>query len=143
MGGATVKFENVLIGKFEGDIRKYQEWRNDFVNFIEPRFDNYELAFVLKCHLAENVQGEVSNSLGDYNQMWNRLDRRYVNIGRLIDTILYEVKSLSSSYETHDAILQMINVVEKAARDLGNLNQRVELCNALRFRLSSKLCHHR
>ena len=49
--------------------------------------------------------------------MCNRLDRRYGNIGRLIDTILYEVKSLSSSYETHDGILQIINVVEKAARD--------------------------
>ena len=29
-GGATVKFEKVSIGRFEGDIRKYPKWRNDF-----------------------------------------------------------------------------------------------------------------
>ena len=129
-GGAPVKFEKVSIGKFEGDIRRYPEWRHDFINFIEPRFESYELAFVLKCHLAEEVQEEVSNSLGDYNQMWRRLDKRYGNISRLIDTILYEVKNLSASHEKHDGILKMINVVEKAARDLGNLNQRFELYNA-------------
>ena len=53
--------------------------------------------------------------------------QRYGNISRLIDTILYEVKNLSASHETHDGILKMINVVEMAARDLGNLNQRFEL----------------
>ena len=129
-GGAPVKFEKVSIGKFEGDRRKYPEWRKDFVSFIEPRFEDYELAFVLKCHLAESVQVEVSTSMGDYNQMWRRLDKRYGNISRLIDTILYDVKNLSASHETTDGIMQMIITVEKAARDLGNLNQRFELYNA-------------
>ena len=87
------------------------------------------LAFVLKKHLSDAVQGEVSNVMGDYNQMWRRLDRKYGNTGRLIDTILFEVKNLTSSYETNDGILQMINIVEKAARDLDNLNQRFELFN--------------
>ena len=129
-GGAPVKFEKVSIGKFEGDLRKYPEWRKDFISFIEPRFEDYELAFVLKCHLAEAVQVEVSTSMGDYNQMWRRLDKRYGNISRLIDTILYDVKNLSASHETTDGIMQMITTVEKAARDLGNLNQRFELYNA-------------
>ena len=128
-GGAGIRIEKMSFGKFDGDIRKYPEFRYEFINFIEPQVEDYLLAFVLKKHLSDAVQGEVSNVMGDYNQMWRRLDRKYGNTGRLIDTILFEVKNLTSSYETNDGILQMINIVEKAARDLDNLNQRFELFN--------------
>jgi len=84
----------------------------------------------LKNHLEVKVQDEISNSIGDYGMMWQRLDHKYGNVGRLIDTILYEIKNLATSYETTEGVLNMINIVEKAARDLDRLNLRHELYNA-------------
>ena len=108
---------------FEGDIRKYPQFRSEFIKFIEPKCEDYMLAFVLKSYLSEKVQEEISNVCGDYIKMWERLDCKYGNVGMLIDTILFDVKNLdttngSSSEET----IKMINTIEKAARDLDFLD---------------------
>ena len=129
-GGSAIRIEKMKFENFNGDIREYPEFRYEFITFIEPQCEDYLLAYVLKKHLASSVQDEISNAMGNYLLMWQRLDKRYGNVGRLIDTILYEVKNLSSSYETSDGIMQMIKIVEKAARDLDRLNLRSELHNA-------------
>ena len=66
---------------------------------------------------------EIRNISDDYDKMWARFDQKYGNIGKLVDTILYDVKRLSSSGNGHSSMLQMINIVEKAWRDLKSLGQ--------------------
>ena len=62
--------------------------------------------------------------------MWNRLDMKYGNIGKLVDAILYDVKKLSSKSNNWSEVLKMINTIEKAWRDLKSLGQSSELYNS-------------
>ena len=125
----VIKIDKFKLQAFEGDIRKYPQFKYEFANFIEPQCDDHVLAFVLKNYLSSGVQDEVNNAIGDYRRMWARLDKRYGNVGRLIDAILYDVKNLARSYEKSTDAIKMINVVEKASRDLEQLGKKRELYN--------------
>ena len=125
----VIKIDKFKFHAFEGDIRKYPQFKYEFANFIEPQCDDHVLAFVLKNHLSSSVQDEVNNAMGDYRKMWARLEKRYGNVGRLIDAILYDVKNLACSYDKSTDAIKMINVVEKASRDLEQLGKKRELYN--------------
>ena len=62
--------------------------------------------------------------------MWNRLDMKYGNIGKLVDAIFYDVKKLSLKSNNWSEVLKMINTIEKAWRDLKSLGQSYELYNS-------------
>ena len=61
--------------------------------------------------------------------MWARLDEKYGAIGKLIDSILFQIKSLPLENSESQATLNMIKVVEKAYRDLQRLNRAEEMHN--------------
>ena len=44
----VIKIDKFKLQAFEGDIRKYPQFKYEFANFIEPQCDDHVLAFVLK-----------------------------------------------------------------------------------------------
>ena len=126
----AVKIERMKFPQFDGDIRRYPQFREDFDKHIHPQCQTEQLAFVLKTYLASKVREEVESCGDDYYLIWERLDQRYGNIGKLIDAILYEVKCLPYGRNDSATTLQMINIVEKAHRDLERLRAEGELCNS-------------
>ena len=126
----AIRMERLRFPTFEGDIRKYPQFKEEFVRQIQPQSSTSQLAFILKSYLSGPVQEEISNVSDNYNKMWDRLDQKYGNINNLVDAILYDVKRLSISEPTDSNVLQMINVVEKANRDLERLGEEAELRNS-------------
>ena len=57
------------------------------------------------------------------------MEKKYGNVGRLIDTILFDVKNLACSYNNSVDVIKMINIVERASRDLEQLGKKRELYN--------------
>lgn len=127
---SIVKIEKIKFQTFEGNIRKFPEFKEEFIKHIQPQCNGSQLAIVLKGYLSDTIRDEVSNVSNDYNKMWERLDQKYGNVGKLVDAILYDVKRLSRSSNTNSDVLQMINVVEKAKRDLESLGEEAELHNS-------------
>ena len=125
-----VKIEKLKFPVFGGDIRKYPEFKSEFVKHLQPQCNEDQLAFVLKGYLSESVREEVSHCNDDYEAMWERLDQKYGNIRMLIYSILEQVKHLECSGTGSEEILKMIGIVEKAWRDLERLGETTELCNA-------------
>jgi hypothetical protein len=87
------------------------------------------LAFVLKSYLISEIRNEVENCGDDCAKIWERLDFRYGNIQKLIDTILNEIKSMPCGDDAASTI-RMINTVEKAHQDLVRLDAEGEMCNS-------------
>jgi len=125
----AIKMEKLKFQSFNGDIRRFPVFKEEFMKYIQPQCDKSQLAFVLKSYLKDEVCDEIRSIGDDYDKMWDRLDQKYGNIGKLVDTILYDVKRLASSGNVH-SMLQMISVVEKAWRDLKSLGQETELYNS-------------
>jgi len=126
----NIRIERLRFSTFEGNIKKYPQFKEEFIKQVQPQCNRSQLAFVLKSYLSLPVQEEVSHVTDDYDKMWERLDQKYGNISKLVDTILYDVKQLSITEPTDSNVLQMINVVEKANRDLERLGEEAELRNS-------------
>ena len=125
-----IKMETLKFTVFKGDLRRYPEFKSEFVKYIQPRCQADQLTFVLKSYLDETVKEEVRNVGDNYGDMWERLDAKYGNVRRLVDTILSDVKKLQQNSGDPSDALKMINIVEKAWRDLKALGQSSELYNS-------------
>jgi hypothetical protein len=115
---------------FAGDIRKYPLFKSEFIAHVEPHYSDSQLAFILKEHLSESIQDEVSNVIDNYKLLWERLDQKYGNIGHLVDKILDDIKRLKIHDVSPEAVLSMISIIEKANSDLERLGQETELHNS-------------
>ena len=61
-----VKMDRMKFQTFEGDIKKYPEFKAEFIKHVQPQCDKSQLAFILKQYMSESVRAEVSNVLDDY-----------------------------------------------------------------------------
>ena len=126
----AIRMEKLKFQSFNGDIRKFPEFLKEFKQHIEPYSNEKQLAYVLKSYLADSVKEEVSNVSDDYDKMWERLTEKYGDVGNLVDAILVDIKKLSLRGDNPTHVLKMINVIEKAYRDLENLGEETELFNS-------------
>ena len=62
--------------------------------------------------------------------MWRRLDKKYGDEGKLVDAIMSEIKKLKSVNADPKGTLEMINVIERAHRDLKSLGHEREISNS-------------
>ena len=90
----NVQLERMKFQNFNGDIRKYPKFRDEFIRYIEPLCKREQMPFVLKSYLTEEVRDEVENVGEDIEAIWRRLDKKYGNEDKLIDKILSDVKGL-------------------------------------------------
>ena len=127
----NIKIENVKFEIFEGDLRSYGRFKEEFIQHIRPTFKSEKEAFVLKSYLAKNIREEVDNLGEDAVAIWKRLDEKYGNKRKLIDCILADIKKLNAhKNETPSKTLEMINVIEKAYGDLKGLGMEIEMNNS-------------
>ena len=129
----AIKLGRTIFSPFNGDIRGYPRFKEEFQKHLAPECRSGQLAFMLKSYLDDSVREEVDHCGEDYDAIWDRLDQRYGDVDRIVSTILYEVEILpyGNSIQKDDAnTLKMIKVVEKAHLDLKRLDARGEMCNA-------------
>ena len=116
---SSFRLEKLRFQMFDGNVRKYPQFKSELNECVEPVFKPDQVAFILKPYFSEEIKEEVDN-LGDVlKDIRDRLDKKYGDQGKLIDAIMSEVKEMPF-FEDDDKqrILLMINTVEKAHRDL-------------------------
>ena len=123
------KPERMKFPIYDGSIRKYARWKEDFELHIKPNCTEAQLSFVLKSYLCEELREEM-NCVGEsVEDIWDRLDKRFGNQSRLVDTILADVKSIAHCKEDDELTLQMIKVVERCYSELKSMKRESELNN--------------
>ena len=127
---SAIKIERLKFPTFKGDIRRYPQFKVEFIKHVAPQCMDDQLGFVLKSYLISEIRDEVDNCGEDYLKIWDRLDFRYGNIQKLIDTILNDIKSMSCEKEDAVSIIAMIDTIEKAHQDLVRLEAEGEMCNS-------------
>ena len=126
----AVKVERMKFAQFDGDIRRYPQFKQEFRKHVATLYREDQRAFVLKGYLTMPVLEEVESCGEDYTAMWERLDQRFGDTGKLINAIMDEVTSLPRGRDDDVYTLQMIRTVEKAYRDLTRLETEGEMYNA-------------
>lgn len=124
---SSVQLERIKLEKFNGDVRKYPKFREQFQLYVKPLCKSSQLPFVLRSHLVEDVKEEVDNVDDDLETLWNRLDSKYGNCGKLVDAILTDIARAPKG--DGKSTLIMIDTVERAYRDLARMGKEAEMKN--------------
>ena len=126
----NVRLEKLKFQTFEGDMRKYPKFREEFLQHIKPHYKTEEEAFVLKHYLSSDIANEIENLGNDAAAIWQRLDLKYGDKSKLVDMIMSEFKAMKRPNEKPGEIINMINTVEKAHRDLKMMGKEAEINNS-------------
>ena len=111
---SAVKIEKTKFPPFDGQIRRFPQFKVEFNKHIRPQCNQYDLAFVLRNQLVPAVRQEVESCGDDYDAIWERLEHLYGNRGKLVDLILQDIKGLPFSRNDSKVTLQMIKIIERA-----------------------------
>ena len=122
------KPERMKFPPFNGNIRKYAKWKEEFETHIKPSCTEAQIAFVLKSHLCEGLREEMDALGGTETEIWERLDERFGNKSRLIDTILAEVRAIEHC-DDDSLTLKMIRTIERCSSELKAMKRDGEMNN--------------
>ena len=126
---SSIKLPPLKFEIFNGNIRQYPTFKMEFNKYIVPLCHASQLPMVLKSYLSMNVCEDVENVDSDVESMWRRLDEKYGDQQKLVDSIMNDVAKLTTS-NTDESALKMIHTIQRAHQDLKRLNQEAELYNA-------------
>ena len=115
---------------FSGELRKYPRFKEEFIKHMKPSYKPHEKAFVLKSYLAPDIKEDVDSLGDDATEIWRRLDRKYSDRSKLVDSIMAEIKQLPNDSEDPSEIMYMIKTIERAHRDLKSLGLEREINNS-------------
>ena len=104
-----------------GDVRAYPTFKEDYKRLMESIFhkDPYALRSCLSSAALDAVQG-VEN---DYDEMFNRLDEKFGDNCKLVDTVLCELKSIKPISEGNNkGFVTMVEKLERCWLDLKRMN---------------------
>ena len=126
-----LKLQRMPLPKFNGDIREYPRFKDDFRTQVMPSILNEQQPYVLKSCLTGTPLEIVKNVDHSVQDMWKRLDERYGEPSKLIDVIMYEIKKMKAIKDNDDAkFIKLVDTVESAYRDLERLSLEREVSNA-------------
>ena len=61
---------------------------------MKPRYEETEEAFILRSDLTENIRDEVNNLGEEADARWRRLDKKYGDVGKIVESIMSDIKHM-------------------------------------------------
>ena len=114
--------------KFDGQIRLYPTFRKDFERLMITNYG--EDPYVLKqCLLGEALK-VVHGVDDDYHKMMDRLDDKFGNVTKVVDSVLCEIRTLKPVPEGNNKkLVELVNTVERGWLDVCKLDLKSEMNN--------------
>ncbi|XP_045127294.1 uncharacterized protein LOC123513898 [Portunus trituberculatus] len=121
-----LKVKSIQPPVFNGEIRTYPTFKEDYKRLMESSFrkDPYALRSCLSGAALDAVQG-VEN---DYDKMFNRLDEKFGDNCKLVDTLLCDLKSTKPINEGDiKGFVRMVEKFERCWLDMRRMNLEREM----------------
>ena len=126
-----LKLQPMPLPKFSGEIREYPRFKDDFKTQVVPSISPTQQSYVLKSCLTGPPLDIVKNVDHSIVEMWKRLDDKYGEPSKIIDVVMYEIKKIKQVKEGDTSkFIQMVEIVERAYRDLERLHLHEQVSNA-------------
>ena len=124
-----VKVKKFEPPKFEGNLRDYPTFKEDYKNLVQSMYgtDPYALKMCLGGEALQAVKG----SEGNYEEMFQRLDDKFGNSRKIVDLVISDLKSLKKITDGDTkGFIKMVDQVEQCWLDLKKVNLSDELNTA-------------
>ena len=126
---SSVKLERMKMPTFEGEVREYPRFKDDFMKQVMPQMQNTEsAAYALRSCLGKKELDVVKGLEDDVEDMWQRLDEEYGDPATVADTIVNEIKRFTPIADgDKKKFLDFVAVIEGGHRDLKRLSMEREI----------------
>ena len=115
--------------KFDGNLRDYPRFKEDFKNLVKSVCG--EDAYALKMCLSGDALQTVRGAEGNYDEMIQKLDDKFGNARKVVDLVISDRKALKRINEGDTkGFIKMVDQVEQCWLDLKNINLDKELNTA-------------
>ena len=127
-----MKMERMQWPKFDGDIREYPRFKSDFAKHVMPRMASDDsAAYILKSCLDKQPLEAIKNVDDNLVEMWSRLDDKYGRSSKIVDAIMYDIKTLKPVTDNNTArFVEFVDTIERCYRDLQRISMESEICNS-------------
>ena len=124
-----LRLERIRMPRFEGGIRDYPRFKDDFKKQVMPEMQNSQsAAYALRSCLCKNELSIVKGAGDDVEEMWEKLDEEYGDPAIVADTIIDEIKRFKPiADKDHRKFIEFFGVIEEGYRDLERLSMRREI----------------
>ena len=130
---AGIKFKPLENPVFNGEMRDYYRWKDDFTEVMQPRLataGESEKLMTLKACLSADVKREVPSTCTTQKELFDELEKVFGNKEKIITMILKEVRNLKKPLDSEfKKQVALIRTVQRAVKDLTDLKSEYEIKN--------------
>ena len=124
--------EQMKFPKFSGNCRDWPQFKKDFEKQVSNVItDDSTVSYALRNALPDHIKSLVRNMSDDIKEMWQRLDERFGDAGKIVEIVLNDIKFFKSVKEHEEKrLLSFIDIIEKASLELKYLGREAEIKNS-------------
>ena len=124
----ALRMEKVKMPFFNGTIREYPQFKQDFQKQVMPTLDKDSACYILRSCLEKEPAETVKGVDDDIKEMWKRLDEKYGDPAKLTDAIINTIQDIRPIEEgENERLIVLINAVEDGYKDLKKLGLEREI----------------
>ena len=126
------KLERMKLPSFNGSLRDYPRFINDFKEYIIPRLkEDKSAAYVLRTCLSGKALEVVRNVDDNLEKMLERLHEKFGQKSKLTDLLMNEIKQLKILNDNDEkGFIKLVNTIESNFNDLSRIEMDREISNS-------------
>ena len=125
---SNLQLGKIKLPRFEGEIRAYSQFKQDFEKQIMPHLQSDNVSYVLRLCLGSDPATIVKSIDDDISEMWKRLDEKYGDPAKVADVIIDGIRRTRIIREGEkERFVEFVEIVEDGYRDLKRLGLESEI----------------
>lgn len=142
-GSNPFRYKKMDFPKFSGSIRQYAVFKRDFKEMLQDTgyYNDKQLGHVIRNECLSGDAQKLVRNLYKIEDIWKKLDDKYEDQSEVIELITKEITGLKKvEDDDYNSFIGLVNIVEQAAMDLGQMDQSSVLSNPVTVRLILSKC---
>ncbi|XP_068758047.1 uncharacterized protein [Montipora capricornis] len=124
----ALRIEKAKMPSFNGTIREYPQFKQDFQKQVMPTLDKNSACYILLSCLEREPAETVKSVDDDIKEMWKRLDEKYGDPAKLTDAIINTIQDVRNVKEGENKrFIELVDAVEDGYKDLKRLGLEREI----------------
>ena len=123
-----LRLEKVKMSFFDGTIRQYPQFKQDFQKQVMPTVNKESACYILRSCLGKEANDTVKSIDDDIQEMWKRLDEKYGDPAKVADAIINTIQNVRPIKEgENEKFIELVEGVEDGYNDLKKLGLEREI----------------
>ena len=125
---SPLRLEKVKMPFFDGTIRQYPQFKQDFQKQVMPTVNKESACYILRSCLGKEANDTVKSIDDDIQEMWKRLDEKYGDPAKVADAIINTIQNVRPIKEGENKkFIELVDAVEDGYNDLKKLGLEREI----------------